>query len=226
MTRPYRIRHLAALAASAVALAAGCSAEDDPPDESPPTGYQQPPEDLCAQVQYDELGQQWDLPTPPGHEPGVDYQSERAWWVVRCGFAGQAEDGRFETEFGEFQATGAGMFWVYHEVDDAVEKYDQDAASYFERPEEGEPEEVTGWWDTGVSVALAEELDPNDFTLGDFEVTGLDHRLLVRHENLVAMMYLDARSPTGDADEASALLAEIAAAMLDEAVQHLPYTAG
>jgi hypothetical protein len=228
--RPLRPRTrllVAALAASAVALTAGCAADDDDaPDEAQLTGYQQPPEDLCEQVRYDELGRQWDLTTPPGYEPGEDYQTARVWWVVRCDFAGQAEDGRFETEFGEFRPAGSGMFWVHHDVEDAIERYDQDAASYFERPVGAEPAEVTGWWDTGVSVALVEELDPHEFTLGDFEVTRVDRLLLVRHENLVALMQLHARSPTEDVDEVSALLQEIVAAMRDEAVGHLPRDTG
>lgn len=228
MKRSYltRDRVVAAIAAAVLAAVAGCDAGDDSTDPEPtlPAGYQQPPEDTCDRAQFDQLRQRWDLTALPGHEPATDYQTERVWWYVRCGFAGQATGGRFETELGKFSATGAATLYVYHDTAEAVEKYDQDLAGYIERPEDGVPAEVTGWWDTGASVLIAEKLDPEDTTLDDFEVTSLDHRLLVRHENLVALVYLDARSPTEDTDAAGALLEEIAAALLDETVAPLPRT--
>lgn len=223
-----RRRVAAALAAFAF-IAAGCGDDAEPVSDPPPAGYQQPPEDLCEQIRFDEVLRQGNLGEPPSYEtPPPDYRTERVWWEVRCKFASVAEDGRFTTELGEFGPRGGLELSIYHEAADAAGRYDDYAGGLFEGEEGTEPVEVTGWWDAGVSVTLTEELDPEDFAdLDDFEITSLDARLLVRHENLVALAYMNAAYVSAeDVDEASALLQEILVALLDETVEHLPRTDG
>lgn len=238
MTRPHPTRRRVGAALAGFAMvAAGCSGDAEPtgPETEPPAAYQQPPEDLCEQLQVEEVLQRWELSVPGRHEPSTDYRTERVWWYVRCSFAGRADGGRFATELEEFQPSGGVTLRIYHEAADAASRYEQTDRGYSQRAEEheegaGEFEasatttDMAGWWDAGVSLELAGELDPAGYTVGDFEITSLAMERLVRHENLVAQAYVEALSPTGQVQEASALLRELLPTLLDEAVDHLPRT--
>lgn len=240
MTRRDVIRRTAAVAA-ALATVAACTNEPDPePQPEPPATYQQPPEDLCERVRFDEVRQRWDLTVPELHEPTSTYETERDWWYARCHFVGVAVDDRFSTKLDrEFRPRGAVEVRVFREVAEAIDVYEQDAHTTYRRAENAESTdpttdveitastaEISGWWDTGVSLEVTEELDPDDFVVGDFQITSLSEQQLMRHENLVAQVYLRALSPTGEAGEAAALLQELAAALIDEMVEHLTRTDG
>lgn len=238
MMHRYVIRRRSAAAVAALVLVASACTDEVAPEPDPPATYQHPPEDLCERVRFDDVRQRWDLALPEGAEPGSDYQTERVSWYVRCGFTSVAEDGRFSTKLArEFRPRGSVAVQVFQEVAEAVDSYEQDAHTFSRRVENAEStdattdveitavtEEIIGWWDTGVSLEVTEELDPDNFVVGEFEITSMVEARLVRHENLLATVSLDAISPTEQAAEAAALLQELAAALIDEMVEHLTRT--
>lgn len=228
---PLRRRTLAALLTIGFTVgASGCEREpiEEPATPQPHAVYQQPPQDLCERARFEDVLRRLEFSVPTADERGTDNQASEFRWYVNCGFAGVAEDGRFGTAFGDFGATGAVSLSVYFEVEDAVDNYDQLARGRIEHHAERVPgastAEVTGWWHTGVSLELPEELDPDNYTLGDFEVTSVGVEWLVRHENLVANVYARGLAPTDDSAEAAAVLHDVVAAMLDESVDHLTLT--
>ncbi|WP_123601769.1 hypothetical protein [Micromonospora sp. Llam0] len=214
------------IAVALVVVAAGCGAGGPtPPPESNPR-YEQIPEDLCDRLRFEEVFDRFTLDLAPSHQDGSDYRTERSYWRVRCDFGALAPDERFTTEFGEFQPSGAVQVRVYHDLTGAVQAYNQDVANYIDLPEETGPNPITadlaGWWgDSGRSLQTALVLDPDDFTLGDFAASQLDVTHLIRHDNLVMMVYAGAVAPTGETAEAVTLLHDLAEALIDETASHL-----
>jgi hypothetical protein len=137
------------------ATIAGCVADSGDSDTDPQPSaaasvqYATPPEDLCDRVRFDDVLEEWGFYPPSWHEPGRDYRVNRTYWFVRCDFMGLAEDGRFETVFGEFRPRGSVAVRIHHDIAGAVEDYEMDDYNYFRRPVGSGPVSVTGWWDTG-----------------------------------------------------------------------------
>ncbi|WBB99801.1 hypothetical protein O7543_03985 [Solwaraspora sp. WMMA2080] len=214
------------VAVALVVVAAGCGAGGPtPPPESNPR-YGQIPEDLCSRLQFEAVFGRFALDLARSHEDGSDYRTERTYWRERCDFGAIAPDEHFATALGEFQPSGAIQVRVYHGVAGAVQAYDQEVANYIDLPEETGPDpataDLTGWWgDSGKSLQTALVLDPDDFTLGDFAASQLDVTHLIRHENLVLVVYAGAVAPTGETAEAVTLLHDLADALIDETASHL-----
>jgi hypothetical protein len=185
--------------------------------------YAEPPEDLCDRVRFDEVFEEWGFYRPSWSESGRDWSAHRTYWYVRCDFMVLAEDGRFETVFGEFRPRGSVTLRVYREVAEAERRYETDVHTYFERPTGSDPVSVVGWWDAGVATTLNQHVVPYDAPLGAPGAASLNSRLLVRHGNLVMVAYAQAEAPLEEATNATDLLENFIAAMLDETAQHLSF---
>lgn len=221
------VRSVAVIAMAALVITAGgCGGDGSPPEPDPQ--YEQIPRDMCDRLRIGEMAKRWDLTIAAWHEPASDYRTHRTYWRVLCDFIVRAADGRFATEFGDFEPHGQVAVEVYHEEAKAEEQgYDQVARGDFGRREAEHPGStapITGWWDEGLSLEWVTEVDPDIHIYGDIDVSDLVVSHLVRHENLVLKVDLHAGSPTEDNAEVLALLHDLAAAMIDEAVEHLTLT--
>lgn len=224
--RPRTTRLRAATAVALMVINGGCGAENPAPQPEPKPRYAQIPRDLCERLRFGDLFTRLGLSPVSSYEPGSDYRTERTYWWERCSFIGQARDGRFATKLGDFRPSGAVEVQVHHDVAGAEKAYDQDAENYFDYREKNVPGTTTtdlpGWWgESGRSLEWVRVLNPDDYTLGDFAATRVDVTHLIRHENLVVMVYGGAVSPTRDTAEALALLHELATALIDEAATQL-----
>jgi hypothetical protein len=208
-----------------VIVASGCDGGQAPPEPEPQPRYQQIPRDLCDRLRVDEVAERFDLSMAPSYERTSYYKTEPTYWRESCSFDGRTEDGRFGTEF---RPGGPVAVEVYHEVADAQEAYDEYAWSEFEFREEHETgattAELTGWWDSGISLEWVRQMKPADPLEGDSKVTDLIVQQLVRHENLVVRGSLAVYPPAQGAAEVFALLQDLTHALIDEAVEHLTLT--
>ncbi|MFY1631670.1 hypothetical protein ACN27F_00075 [Solwaraspora sp. WMMB335] len=204
----------------------GCGVGDPTPQLDPRPRYEQIPEDLCDRLPFEDVLAPFGLILAPAHEPNSDYRAERTYWWNHCAFVALAPNGRLATKLGEFQPSGAVQVRVYHDVAGAVEAYAQNVYNYVDLRKETLPDataaEISGWWgQTGMSLETVEVLDPDNFTVGDFAASHVDVTHLIRHDNLVLMVYGDAIAPAGSKTEVFALLHDLIDALIDETAVHL-----
>lgn len=209
-----------------VIVTGGCGADEPGPQPDPDPKYSGVPEDLCEKLPFEDVFQRHGLKVAPDYSQDSRFQSERTHWYGRCSFVAVALDGRFATKLGEFLPGGSVEVRVYHDVAGAVHAYNEDEYSYFDLREETVPgtttSEITGWWGAdGRSAEAIKSLDSSGSTTGFVPANRISVSHLVRHENLVMMVWESANVSTAETIEALALLHDLTRALIDETVTHL-----
>jgi hypothetical protein len=194
------------------------------PDPAPGPRYESVPEDLCDRLEVDKIATQHGLVVSPWYEPTSRHLAESGFWYTSCGFSTQADDERFETEFGEFQPNGLVNVTVYGDLGEARDDYRMMSHNYVDRwgaEPNATSAPMAGWWDEGVFLERITVVDEEDYTLGELDANRLDVSHLISHGNLIVEVNADALSPTGDIDAAQSVLHSLADALIEEAVGHL-----
>lgn len=228
-TRGVALRRVALLAAATGLLLLGCDSDPNPiKTPAPSVTYGQVSAGLCERVNVNQVAERFGLRLRPMEDLSEHFNSLGSYVYLSCEFRAFDDGDRFRTQLGEFDPVGSVSLRTYPDQGAAKGGYESAAHALrsSERLRQGVSiQEVSGWWDDGVSSQMVTPIDPERYPrLKGLDAAELGVAYELRHGNLLVTTHLNTQAATPEIEQVLALLRDLANALTNEAVSHLTKT--